>query len=86
MTTDARTCPTCATPLPAEAHFCLHCGTPTPTEPGVPPRTMPTGAFEVSKVRSALAARYRIERVAGEGGMATVYVAEDLKHKRQVAI
>ncbi|HPF63125.1 MAG TPA: protein kinase [Gemmatimonadales bacterium] len=47
---------------------------------------MPTGAFEVSKVRSALAARYRIERVAGEGGMATVYVAEDLKHKRQVAI
>ncbi len=33
-----------------------------------------------------LADRYRIERVLGEGGMATVYLAEDLRHKRQVAI
>ena len=30
--------------------------------------------------------RYRIERVIGEGGMATVYLAEDLKHQRKVAI
>jgi serine/threonine-protein kinase len=47
---------------------------------------MPTGVLEIEKIRTALAARYKIERVAGEGGMATVYVAEDLKHKRQVAI
>ncbi|HEX5437204.1 MAG TPA: protein kinase [Gemmatimonadaceae bacterium] len=35
---------------------------------------------------SALAHRYRLERELGVGGMATVYLAEDLKHHRQVAI
>ena len=35
---------------------------------------------------SALADRYRIERELGAGGMATVYLAEDIKHHRQVAI
>jgi TolB-like protein/Flp pilus assembly protein TadD/tRNA A-37 threonylcarbamoyl transferase component Bud32 len=34
----------------------------------------------------ALADRYRIERELGEGGMATVYLAQDLKHQRKVAI
>ena len=34
----------------------------------------------------SLADRYRIERELGRGGMATVYLAEDLKHGRQVAI
>ena len=35
---------------------------------------------------SSLADRYRIERELGHGGMATVYLAEDLRHHRQVAI
>src|SRR5512132_1680059 len=34
----------------------------------------------------ALADRYRVERELGAGGMATVYLAEDLKHKRKVAL
>ncbi len=37
-------------------------------------------------LRAALADRYRIERELGRGGMATVYLAEDLKHRRPVAI
>jgi len=35
---------------------------------------------------AALADRYRIEHELGAGGMATVYLAEDLKHDRKVAI
>src|SRR5437763_5052452 len=34
----------------------------------------------------ALADRYRVERELGQGGMATVYLAHDLKHDRKVAI
>ena len=36
--------------------------------------------------RAALADRYRVERELGAGGTATVYLAEDLKHHRKVAI
>ncbi len=39
-----------------------------------------------SRLSTALADRYRIESHLGEGGMATVYLAEDLKHKRKVAV
>jgi eukaryotic-like serine/threonine-protein kinase len=39
-----------------------------------------------SPLSTALADRYRIERELGAGGMATVYLAEDLKHDRRVAI
>ena len=40
----------------------------------------------VSRLTPALADRYRIERELGHGGMATVYLAHDLKHDRAVAI
>ena len=86
MTTTERACPSCATPLPEAAQFCMSCGTATPTDPGVPPRIASTGAFEVAQVTRALAGRYKIERVLGEGGMATVYLAEDARHKRKVAV
>jgi serine/threonine protein kinase len=41
---------------------------------------------ELERLQAALADRYRIEREIGSGGMATVYLAEDLKHHRQVAL
>jgi eukaryotic-like serine/threonine-protein kinase len=40
----------------------------------------------VDRLTSALADRYRIERELGTGGMATVYLAHDLRHDRDVAI
>ena len=38
------------------------------------------------RVRASLAGRYTIERELGRGGMATVYLARDLKHDRPVAL
>jgi serine/threonine-protein kinase len=40
----------------------------------------------VTRLNTALEDRYRIERELGAGGMATVYLAEDLKHHRKVAV
>jgi serine/threonine-protein kinase len=40
----------------------------------------------IPRLIAALADRYRIERELGQGGMATVYLAQDLRHHRQVAV
>ena len=40
----------------------------------------------LARLHAALVAQYRIERELGRGGMATVYLAEDLKHRRRVAL
>jgi tRNA A-37 threonylcarbamoyl transferase component Bud32/tetratricopeptide (TPR) repeat protein len=41
---------------------------------------------EITSLRAALSDRYVIEREVGRGGMATVYLARDVKHDRRVAI
>ena len=40
----------------------------------------------IDRVTAALAGHYKVLREIGSGGMATVYLAEDLKHHRQVAV
>ena len=50
----------------------------TPTLPSLPPPPR--------LLREALVDRYRLERELGRGGSATVYLAQDLKHSRQVAV
>jgi predicted unusual protein kinase regulating ubiquinone biosynthesis (AarF/ABC1/UbiB family) len=41
---------------------------------------------ELLVLQTALADRYSIERALGAGGMATVYLAHDQRHDRQVAV
>lgn len=53
-------------------------------EPTRPPIVTDTPSF--SRLQAALADTYRIEREIGHGGMATVYLAHDIKHDREVAV
>ncbi len=41
---------------------------------------------ELERLKTALANTYAVERELGAGGMATVYLARDLKHDRLVAV
>jgi len=45
-----------------------------------------TPSDQLARLGAALAGRYALGRELGRGGMATVYLADDLKHHRQVAI
>src|SRR5262249_32328150 len=49
------------------------------------PRLLPSMPT-TERLRAALADRYAVEREIGSGGMATVYLARDLKHEREVAL
>jgi serine/threonine-protein kinase len=40
----------------------------------------------IERLRAALTGRYTIEREAGRGGMALVFLAHDVKHNRRVAV
>jgi serine/threonine-protein kinase len=40
---------------------------------------------QLERLKNAFAGQYEIDREVGSGGMATVYLARDLKHDRQVA-
>jgi serine/threonine-protein kinase len=46
----------------------------------------PVASSLPGSLAAALADRYRVERALGAGGMATVYLAEDVRHRRKVAV
>ncbi len=48
-----------------------------------PPHTL---SSTLDRLKAALAGRYRVDREVGAGGMATVFLADDVKHNRKVAI
>ena len=77
--TSPAVCPHCGAALPEGAAFCMSCGGAT----GAPP---PPDTGILDQLQGPLADRYRIERELGRGGMATVFLAHDLRHDRDVAI
>ncbi|MGH2708739.1 MAG: protein kinase domain-containing protein, partial [Actinomycetota bacterium] len=88
MSVLSRTCLSCDTPYPSGARYCAACGTKTPPESGdvLAEFDEERGATELEWVRTALADRYAVQRAIGSGGTATVYLAEDLRHRRKVAV
>ena len=80
MTESTRFCTKCGTELAEDAGFCGKCGKEAPVE-------AENGADAVGHpALRALADRYEIEGELGQGGMAIVYLAHDVRHDRSVAL
>jgi serine/threonine-protein kinase len=93
LSATARACPNCSTPLPAYAAFCYKCGAATPagidraTGEYVVPETSGITMDEVLlKLRRVLGPTYELGARIGAGGFAEVFVARDLRLKREVAV
>ncbi len=74
----ASLCSACRGAISDDAEFCPHCGASL--------QAQARDSVAMDRVRLALAERYPVERRIGEGGMATVYLAKDPKHQRDVAV
>ena len=93
MPQTARACPNCRTPLPTYAAFCYACGAATPAgidrntgEYVVPETTGVTMDEILPRLRRLLGPSYELGERIGAGGFAEVFLARDLRLKREVAI
>jgi serine/threonine protein kinase len=77
-------CTKCHTPLPGGGRFCPNCGAPSADLSHVCPPE-PTDELR-ERLARVLNGRYEITRLLGRGGMAVVFLAQDLALERQVAI
>ena len=76
-------CLRCHTPLPVDGRFCSNCGAPSELAHVCPPD--PTQELQ-DRLSRTLAGRYEVTKLLGRGGMAVVFLANDLGLERQVAI
>ena len=81
LTVAGRPCPSCQSPIPGGVRVCPSCGA-----ISLPGERGSLGEAVADRLRAALGNRYRVEREVGEGGMAVVYLAHDLRHDRPVAL
>jgi len=93
VTGASRVCVSCETPLPEAALYCPACGSATPTaisqETGTVHESRISAADEAAqrvRLQAALGEHFQLGALLGRGGFAEVYVATDLKLKRQVAV
>ena len=91
MAADAKFCSSCGLAFTEARHFVTPIANPALTPGSVAAVTASmTGASAseeaITRLNAALDGRYLVERELGKGGMATVYLARDVKHDREVAI
>ncbi len=80
-------CPNCGAPREDGAAFCARCGRNFTEEfKGTKIEELKEASEILIRLRTAIGDRYVIERELGRGGMATVFLARDSKHDREVAI
>jgi hypothetical protein len=81
-------CPKCRHELTGSEAYCSRCGTLVGDSDAerVPPARRNAWEVILDRLREALAPRYRVIRLLGYGGMAGVYLAEEVRLERKVAI